>query len=88
MDRAGAMRGALRGGEAYLPVFEALGRLCRGEDGNEVIALLRQQAPTWLVQMPALFSPTELEDYSDGQRASRGSGCCGKLAEALEGLDR
>ena len=43
-------------GEAYLPVLEALGRLCREADGKEVIALLRQQAPTWLVQMPALLS--------------------------------
>ena len=31
-------------GEAYLPVLEALGRLCRTADGHEAIALLRQQA--------------------------------------------
>jgi DNA-binding winged helix-turn-helix (wHTH) protein len=36
-------------GEAYLPVLEALGRLCRGPGGQEVVALLGQQAPTWLV---------------------------------------
>jgi predicted ATPase len=29
-------------GEAYLPILEALGRLCREEDGHEVLALLRQ----------------------------------------------
>ncbi|HJY85044.1 MAG TPA: winged helix-turn-helix domain-containing protein, partial [Candidatus Binatia bacterium] len=31
-------------GEAYLPVLEALGRLCREADGQDVIALLRHQA--------------------------------------------
>src|SRR5262249_29851439 len=49
-------------GEAYLPVLEALGRLCREEEGQDVVALLRQQAPTWLVQMPAFLSTTELEE--------------------------
>ena len=44
-------------GEAYLPVLEALGRLCRGPGGQEVVALLGQQAPTWLVQMPGLVQP-------------------------------
>src|SRR5262249_55975334 len=39
-------------GEAYLPVLEALGRLCREPGGQELITLLGQQAPTWLVQMP------------------------------------
>jgi hypothetical protein len=29
--------------------------------GEQVIALLKRYAPTWLVQMPALISDTELE---------------------------
>src|SRR5712691_11752303 len=36
-------------GEAYLPVLEALGRLCRKEDGRRLIELLSQHAPSWLV---------------------------------------
>src|SRR5262245_37729627 len=32
-------------GELYLPVLEALGRLCRGPGGQELVALLEQQAP-------------------------------------------
>src|SRR5262249_26790876 len=48
-------------GEAYLPVLAALGRLCRSAGGAPFVDLLRQQAPTWLVQMPALLSETELE---------------------------
>jgi DNA-binding winged helix-turn-helix (wHTH) protein len=48
-------------GEPYLPVLEALGRLCRGPEGQEVVALLAQQAPTWLVQMPGLVRAADLE---------------------------
>ena len=48
-------------GEAYLPVLEALGRLCRGAGGQEIVALLGQQAPTWLVQMPGLVRAADLE---------------------------
>jgi len=44
-------------GEAYLPVLEALGRLCRAPDGERVVATLRRYAPTWLVQMPFLITP-------------------------------
>ena len=44
-------------GEPYLPVLEALGRLCRTND--EVPALLRAVAPTWLLQLPWLSSAEE-----------------------------
>ena len=33
-------------GEAYLPVLEALGHLCRAPEGERLVALLRRQAPT------------------------------------------
>jgi DNA-binding winged helix-turn-helix (wHTH) protein/predicted ATPase len=46
-------------GEAYLPVLEALVRLCRGPTGQSVMALLSQHAPSWLVHMPSLLSATE-----------------------------
>jgi predicted ATPase/DNA-binding winged helix-turn-helix (wHTH) protein len=48
-------------GEPYLPVLEALERLCRGPGGQELVALLGQQAPTWLVQMPGLVRAADLE---------------------------
>jgi hypothetical protein len=48
-------------GEAYLPVLEALVHLCRAPEGERLVALLRQQAPTWLVQMPWLLSATDRE---------------------------
>ena len=48
-------------GEAYLPILEALGRLCRTLRGEQLILLLRQRAPTWLVQMPWLLRPEDRE---------------------------
>jgi DNA-binding winged helix-turn-helix (wHTH) protein/tetratricopeptide (TPR) repeat protein len=45
--------------EAYLPVLEALGPLCRGQGGGRLVALLRQHAPTWLVQFPWLLSAVD-----------------------------
>src|SRR5262249_30112922 len=47
-------------GEPYLPVLEALGRLCREPDGERLIALLNQQAPTWLALMPAVPGAEDL----------------------------
>jgi predicted ATPase len=46
-------------GEAYRPVLEALGHLCQGAQGAPTVAVLRQQAPTWLVQMPWLLRPAD-----------------------------
>lgn len=43
-------------GEAYRPMLEAFGQLCRAPGGERLIALLEQHAPTWLVQMPTLLS--------------------------------
>jgi hypothetical protein len=48
-------------GEPYLPILEALGQLCRGPAGVRLGALLRQQAPTWLVQMPWLLTRADRE---------------------------
>ena len=46
-------------GEAYLPILEILGRLCSGSTGEPIVTLLRQHAPTWLVQMPWLLDPSD-----------------------------
>ena len=41
--------------EPYLPVFDALGRLCQVDPG--AVTLLSRVAPTWLAQMPAQVEP-------------------------------
>jgi DNA-binding winged helix-turn-helix (wHTH) protein/predicted ATPase len=57
-------------GEAYLPLLEALGQWCQGPAGPHLVALLRQQAPHWLLQLPAFLSPTE---YDEMQRRCSGT---------------
>jgi predicted ATPase/DNA-binding winged helix-turn-helix (wHTH) protein len=49
-------------GEAYLPLLEALDRLCRGPGGERLVVLLAQYAPSWVVQLPALLSARALAD--------------------------
>ena len=42
--------------EAFYPVLKAVGRLCHGPDGARVVDTLAREAPTWLVQFPALLT--------------------------------
>ena len=56
-------------GESYLPVLQALGQLCSGPRHQEVLAVLRQYAPLWLVQLPGLLSETERERLQTGWRS-------------------
>ena len=44
------------GKEPYYPMLEALGKLCRGAGGEQLIQILAVQAPTWLVQFPGLLN--------------------------------
>src|SRR5262245_25720241 len=46
--------------EAYLPVLELLGRLCREEPGDAV-PVLERWAPSWLLQMPGLVDAAATE---------------------------
>jgi DNA-binding winged helix-turn-helix (wHTH) protein len=43
--------------EAYYPMLEVLAGLCRGDGGEAIVQILAAQAPTWLVQFPALLTP-------------------------------
>lgn len=73
-------------GQAYLPVFEAFGRLGRESGRERLVRLLGQYAPTWLAQMPALIS---LEDRQQLQRELLGSTpecMLREMAEAIEAL--
>src|SRR5262249_32053661 len=73
-------------GEPYMPILEALGRLCREVEGTEVLALLRQHAPTWLVQMPAVLSAAELEELQRRTTGGTRERMLRELAEALGAL--
>src|SRR5215471_1163925 len=72
--------------EAYLPVLEALGQLVRAPGGARLVAVLRQQAPTWLVQMPWLLAPTDrvqLQYELQGTTRERMLRELGQLVETL-----
>jgi DNA-binding winged helix-turn-helix (wHTH) protein len=73
-------------GEAYLPVLEALGRVGRGPDGERLVALLNQYAPTWLVQMPALLSPDDPEALQRKVVGATRERMLREMVEAIEAL--
>src|SRR5579863_5933129 len=73
-------------GEAYLPVLEALGGLCRGRGGERAIEVLSRHAPTWLAQMPALLATKQVEDVERRAMGATQPRMLRELAEALETL--
>lgn len=73
-------------GEAYLPILEAFGRLCRRPGGALIVNVLREHAPSWLVQMPALLSPSERDRLERLTSHVTQTSMIRELAEALEAL--
>ena len=73
-------------GEAYLPILEALGQLGRASAGDRLRAVLRQQAPSWLVQLPSLLQDTELDELQRRVQGVTKERMLRELAEALEVL--
>ena len=51
-------------GEAYLPVLEAIGRLCREQ--RKVADVVRAHPPMWLLQMPLVLTLSERGQLSRG----------------------
>ena len=58
-------------GEPYLPLIEALTRLAGGQDGAAVKEILSTQAPSWLAQMPSLWTQSERGVLEARGRATR-----------------
>jgi predicted ATPase len=73
-------------GEAYLPVLEALGRLCRAPGGERIVAALRKYAPTWLVQMPFLVTPPDQWHLTREMLGTTRDRMLREITEALEAL--
>ena len=68
--------------EPYLPVFDALDRLCRADPA--AVAELSRLAPTWTVQLPGLVGPGEREAL---ERRALGGTWERMLREAAEALE-
>ncbi|HXH09702.1 MAG TPA: AAA family ATPase [Alphaproteobacteria bacterium] len=73
-------------GEAYFPILEALGRLGRGSHGAELRSVLQQQAPSWLVHLPALLAPGDRERLEHMASTVTPVRMLRELAEALEAV--
>ena len=73
-------------GEPYMPVLEALTRLCQEPGGADVLAVLRQFAPSWLAQMPLLLTEPERERLRDATRGVTQQRMLSEMTQALEAL--
>lgn len=71
-------------GEAYLPVLDAMGRLCREQ--KQVVDILRAHAPMWLLQMPSLVDASERESLSRQMLGATRERMLREMTEALEAL--
>ncbi len=71
-------------GEAYLPIFTALGRLCQESGGQQLRAILAQYAPTWCLQLPALLTNSDLEALHRKTAGATRERMLRELAEAIE----
>jgi DNA-binding winged helix-turn-helix (wHTH) protein len=96
LESAGACEQALVGygacvepfgtSEAYLPVLNAIGALCRESCGDRVIDVFARHAPAWLVQLPGFVSPERFHDLQRHAAGATQARLICELAEALEVL--
>jgi AAA ATPase domain len=70
--------------EAYLPVLEALADLCRGHHGDHVRETLGSAAPTWLLQLPGLLEPADLEALRPRTVGASAERVLREMGDALE----
>jgi DNA-binding winged helix-turn-helix (wHTH) protein/tetratricopeptide (TPR) repeat protein len=73
-------------GEPYLPVLDAIGRLCRGPEAKDSVAILGQYAPTWLHQMPGVAGAKERETSQTPPPGATRDRMLREMADALEAL--
>jgi DNA-binding winged helix-turn-helix (wHTH) protein/predicted ATPase len=73
-------------GEPYMPMLEALGRLCRAPRGKRLKTLLRHHAPSWMAQMPALLTSAELDALQRRIGGTPGERMMRELVEAIDAL--
>src|SRR5262249_53289341 len=73
-------------GEAYLPLFAALGQLCCESSHEQLRRVLGRYAPMWLAQLPALLSASERETLQRQTVGATRERMLREIAEALEAL--
>ena len=73
-------------GEPYLPVLDALSRLCREPGRARVIETLRKHAPTWLAQMPWIIANSGSDELQQQMPGTTRERMLREMAEAVEAL--
>lgn len=73
-------------GEPYLPLLEALGNVGQAPDGAQVVAVLHQHAPSWLLQLPALVPADAFDRLQQRAQGGTRERMLRELAEAVETL--
>jgi DNA-binding winged helix-turn-helix (wHTH) protein len=82
----GTSVGQYGSGQAYLPVLDAIGALCRGRGADRAIDVFARRAPSWLVQLPGLVGPDHLDDLQRHAVGATQARMVCELAEALDAL--
>jgi predicted ATPase/DNA-binding winged helix-turn-helix (wHTH) protein len=72
-------------GEPYLPLIEALTRLATAPDGGDVRTILAERAPSWLAQMPSLWSHARRDTLEARGRSTR-ERMLRELTDAVEAI--
>jgi tetratricopeptide (TPR) repeat protein len=75
------------GAEPYYPMLEALSHLCHGAEGNRVVEILAAQAPTWLVQFPALLKREQRQTLQQEILGATRDRMLREIREALDTLN-
>ncbi len=72
--------------EPFMPLLEALGRLCRGPGGAAVIDVLERQAPTWVAELPGVVDAERLAAIEAGVLRTGRERMLSELAAALDAV--
>jgi predicted ATPase len=73
-------------GEAYMPVLEAIARLCKEDDTSLITELLYERAPTWMAQMPGLRGAGDRDGAQESLRGGTQDRMLREMVEVLEAL--
>lgn len=74
------------GQEPYYPMLEAVGELCRSSAADSVVQVLAAQAPTWLVQFPALVKREQRDRLQREIVGATRERMLREIADALEAM--
>jgi DNA-binding winged helix-turn-helix (wHTH) protein/tetratricopeptide (TPR) repeat protein len=72
--------------EAYGPMLEALGQLCRGTQAEAIVQILSTEAPTWLAQLPGLLTREHRETLQREILGATRERMVREIGDALESI--